>query len=155
MNIAISDIKKDMKAHLAIIGKRLYDKEGKNLFSNVTLSTAEEPVIEQYISTAAQNIEALLQHFITGFSVTQKNVTISIHNTRGASDFSQRCEEMVKSYITIYVVAEYLAMTHPEMAEKYRQDAGNALLSLQLYVFHKQAPTEPTKSYEDIKGEIK
>jgi hypothetical protein len=70
MTITISTVISAIKRHLSIIGKRLYNKEGKNMFSDITLSSAEDTqILTQYITTSAQNVEALLKQFITASTI--------------------------------------------------------------------------------------
>ena len=138
-----------IKRHLSIIGKRLYTKEGKNLFSDVTLSSAEESkILAQYICSSAQDIEAVLKQFIRQsayyIEVTSPavpEIRMTIENTRGDTDFDQRVHDLAVSYITLNSAAEYLSMVHPDLAQKYQRDARQKIESLVSYVFYKKAPT--------------
>lgn len=141
MTITFQTIKSAVKRHLSIIGKRMYTKDGKNIFSQITVSSAEDPIFDQYITAAAQNVEALLRQLITGFAPAGSGtIGITLTNTRGTADFDSRCQEFVTTYITLFTVGEYLAMTHPELAEKYYRDANNAIQSLMAYAYHKDPP---------------
>lgn len=141
MTITFQDIKSEVKRHLSIIGKRMYSKDGQNLFSQITVSSAEDPIFEQYICAAAQNVESMLMPLVGSFApLSSHTVGFTFKNTRGSMDFDSRCGEMVKTYITLFTVGEYLAMTHPELAEKYYRDATNAIQSLMAYAYHKDPP---------------
>lgn len=143
-----------IKRHLSIIGKRLYSKDGKNMFSDITLSSAEDTqILTQYINASAQDIEAVLKQFITG-SDYGNTISITIHNTRGDSDFEARTKDLAESYITLNSVGEYLSMMHPDLAEKYYADARQRMQSLVAYVFYKNAPTSSGSSYNSINGTI-
>lgn len=152
MKIEFTPIKSSIKRHLSIIGKRLYNKDGKNLFSDITVSTAEEPIFDQYITSAAQNIEALMRSLLTEYTTTETSISMTLTNTRGTEDFDARCKELATTYITLYSVGEYLAMVHPELAEKYRLDATNAIQALQIYAFHKNPPKSEGYSYNNVIG---
>lgn len=154
MTIAFNNIKAAVKRHLSIIGKRMYSKDGKNMFSDITVSSAEDPIFEQYITAGAQNVEALLRQLVTSYTTTSNAITISLTNTRGSEDFDTRCGELITTYITLFTIGEYLAMAHPELAEKYRVDAANAIMSLQIYAFHKNPPSQDRHSYSDVTGTI-
>lgn len=149
MTITVSSIISDIKRHLSIIGKRLYDKEGKNMFSNITTSTAEEPIFEQYISAAVKEVDSALLPIIVSHEITATNIVYELENTRGkyGDDFESHCEGYIKSFIVLYVVGRFLAMTHPDMAEKYTTDSNNAIMSLVQYAFYKEPPTAPTHHY--------
>lgn len=140
MTLSFTTLKSAIKRHLSIIGKRLHDKDGQNIFSQITVSSAEDPIFDQYISAAAQNVEAMLRQLVTDYSTTTTSVTMELTNTRGTDDFDTRCQEFITTYITLFSVGEYLAMTHQELAEKYRVDAANAIQSLMAYAYHKNPP---------------
>jgi hypothetical protein len=141
MTITISTLISAIKRHLSIIGKRLYNKEGKNMFSDITLSSAEDTeILTQYINASAQDVESVLKQFITA-STYGNTISITIANTRGDSDFETRTSDMIQSYITLNSVGEYLSMMHPDIAQKYHADARQRMEMLIAYVFYKKPPT--------------
>lgn len=140
MTITVSSIISAIKRHLAIIGKRLYTKDGKNLFSDITLSSAEDTnILTQYINASAQDVEAALKQFITK-STYGATISMTITNTRGDSDFDARAQALTESYVTLNSIGEYLAMAHPDLAQKYHADARQRMESLMMYVIYKKAP---------------
>ena len=140
MNFTVNTVISAIKRHLSVIGKRLYTKEGKNLFSDVTLSSAEDTqILTQYINASAQDIEAALKQFVTG-STYSATISITIQNTRGDSDFEARTQALAESYITLNSTGEYLSMVHPDIAKKYQLDAIQRMQSLVAYVFYKNPP---------------
>ena len=134
--IDISNIDGDIKRHLSVIGKRLYDKEGKNLFSNITVSSAEPSIFTQYISAAAQNISGALAQFVTSYTDT----TINVDGTRWNTALVTSVTNAAKSYAVFFSVGEYLAMTHPELAEKYYRDANGMMQTIMTLAYHKNPP---------------
>lgn len=145
MTITVATVISAIKRHLSIIGKRLYSKEGKNMFSDITLSSAEDTqILTQYITAAAQDVEAVLKQFITATVITGSpatSITMTIQNTRGDSDFETRVKDLSESYITLNAVGEYLSMLHPDLAQKYYRDAKQRIEMLVSYVYHKNPPT--------------
>jgi len=140
MTLTITTIIAAIKRHLSIIGKRLYSKEGKNMFSDITLSSAEDTqILTQYINASAQDIEAALKQFITA-STYSTTISMTIANTRGDADFDARVQDLSESYVTLNSVGEYLSMVHPDIAQKYQRDARQRLESLIAYVFYKKPP---------------
>ena len=138
INAHISAIKK----HLSIIGKRLYSKDGKNLFSDITLSSAEDRnILSQNILSSYQDIEGVLKQFITASTENAGTITVYITNTRGDTDFDNRVQRLVETYIIYNSVGEYLSMVHPDLAQKYQRDAQRRIEALVSYVFYKQPPT--------------
>jgi hypothetical protein len=140
MTITVSTIISAIKRQLATIGKRLYSKDGKNMFSDITLSSAEDTqILTQYINASAQDIEAALKQFITA-STYGSTISMTIQNTRGDSDFETRTQALSESYITLNSIGEYLSMLHPDMAQKYYRDAQQRMESLIMYVIYKKPP---------------
>ena len=145
ITIPFTNIKTASKRHLSIIGKRLYTKDGKNLFSDITLSSNEDPILNIYIQTAAQNIESALRQLITVYTLTtDTSVSMTITNTRHArtsdSAFGAQCQQMFETYMMLFTVGEYLAMVHPELAEKYYRDATAQMNTILAFVFYKGEP---------------
>ena len=142
MTLTISTLISAIKRHLSIIGKRLYSKDGKNLFSDITLSSAEDTqILTQYINASAQDIEAVLKQFITASTYNGTTIAMTIANTRGDADFEARTQALADSYVTLNSVGEYLSMVHPDLAQKYQRDARQSIESLVSYVFYKKTPT--------------
>ena len=153
MSLSTSELIAAVKRHLSTIGKRARDKEGKNIFSDITLSSAEDTqLLTQYIKAAIHDIEALLKPLITSTTEQGGAFTITITNTRGDQDFQSRVEDMQKSFIILSVTASYFSMLHPEYAEKYHNEAQQAMTALIKYAFHKDAPASVGYSYGDKRG---
>ena len=142
MTLTVATLISSIKRHLSIIGKRLYNKEGKNMFSDITLSSAEDTqILTQYINSSAQDIEAVLKQFITASTYNGTTIDMTITNTRGDADFGTRVQSLSESYVTLNSVGEYLSMVHPDLAQKYQRDAQQRLEMLIAYVFYKKPPT--------------
>jgi hypothetical protein len=153
MTITIATVISAIKRHLSIIGKRLYSKDGKNMFSDITLSSAEyTPILTQYINASAQDVEAVLKQFITSTVFDGSAIEIIIINTRGDADFQTRVQDMIESYVRLNTISEYLSMVHPDLAQKYHADAQQRIESLMMYVIYKKPPTASGASYDDING---
>lgn len=142
ISFTIATVRTAVKKHLSTIGKRLYSKDGKNMFSDITLSSAEDTnILDQYITSSAQDVESVLKQFITASTYNTTTISITLDNTRGDSDFATRTQAFADSYITLNTVGEYLSMVHPDLAQKYQRDARQRLESLMAYVFYKKPPT--------------
>jgi hypothetical protein len=135
--ISLSGVSTQIKRHLSIIGKRLYTKDGKNLFSNITVSTAEDSIFNDYIYAAAQNIAAALAQFVTSYS----NTSITVEGTRWDTNVASAVQNACVSYATLFSVGEFLAMTHPELADKYYRDAQIMMNTIISTAYHKEPPT--------------
>ncbi|MBQ8711538.1 MAG: hypothetical protein IJ551_01750, partial [Prevotella sp.] len=155
MNINYDSVIRSVKRHLAIIGKRLRNKEGKNLFSDITLSSAEDKeILTQYINAAAQNVAALLRPLLSSYTISTDEAVLTLDNTRSDADFENRCQDLSTTYMVLFTTGEYLAMLHPELAQKYQTDAANAIQSLTRFSLYKQPPTPSHYSYAAPTGII-
>ena len=152
MTLTVSTLISAIKRHLSIIGKRLYNKDGKNLFADITLSSAEDSqILTQYITAGAQDVEAMLKQFINASSYETTTISMTISNTRGDSDFESRTQALAESYITLNAVGEYLAMVHPDLAQKSYRDAQQRMEMLIAYVFYKK-PYESATNFGAYKA---
>lgn len=130
------------------------------MFSDITLSSAEDTqILTQYITAAAQDVEAVLKQFITATVITGSpatSIAMTITNTRGDNDFETRTKDLAESYITLNATGDYLAMVHPELAQKYYRDARQRIEMLVAYVFYKKPPVAQsgTIDYNDPSGTV-
>ena len=143
VTISLTNLKSEVKKHLSVIGKRTYSKDGKNMFSNITVSTAEDQIIDQYLVNASQALNAALHQFVTTWSVSGSNLSVELVNARNDANFQAKTKEYIETYMTLFATGDYLAMTHPELAQKYKEDVASALQSLMMYVYYK-IPITPT-----------
>lgn len=153
--ISLANVPGKVKRHLSIIGKRLYTKDGKNLFSDITLSTAEQPtsgntgILDHYVAAAAQNIAGALSQFVSSYSDT----SITVSGTRWDAALTTAVQNAAESYALLFSVGEYLAMTHPELAEKYYRDAQGMMNTIITTAYHKDPPTataDPTSATANV-----
>lgn len=147
--ISLSDVGSNIKKHLSVIGKRFYDKNGKNLFSNITVSSAEEGIFNDYINAAAQNIAGALAQFDTSYS----NTSISVNSARWDSETAKALQNAAESYALFFSIGEYLAMTHPELATKYQQDAQGMMHTIVSTAYYKAPPSvsaNPTEATASV-----
>ncbi len=154
MIITFQDIVKSVKRHLSYIGKRSFNKNGENIFSNITTSSAEDPLFLQYIGAAAENIEAVLHPLIAEWYDEETAIELSIVNTRSAPDFEDKLEKLMATYMTRFTLAEYLNMVHPELAKNYVASSELAMQALRMFAFSKLPPSMAAYSYNDITGQV-
>lgn len=143
MELSLDNLKSAVKRHLSVIGKRMYTKDGHNMFSNITVSTAEDPIIDNYLLVASQAVYSLLHQVITSWSISGSTITATLVNTRNDSDFENKAKDFIESFMTLSATGDYLSMAHPDIAQKYKGDATGAMQSMLMYVFYKK-PVTPT-----------
>lgn len=145
--IDFANIKNDIKRHLSVIGKRK-NSEGKVAFSDITASTAEEPIFDKYISEAIENIAGMLGIFVVGYTDT----SISLNAERWNPSLVTALDKASKTYVALYAVYEFLNMSHPDIAKKYQDELLLKASNIIALAFHKQEPTASSASYGDIRG---
>lgn len=144
LTLTFSNVRGEIKKHLSIIGKRLYTKDGKNLFSNITVSSAEDGIFDHYIYAAAQNIAGALAQFVTTFTPSTTAPAITVDSSRWSDQVAKNVTKAADSYALLFSVGEYLAMTHPELADKYYRDAQGMMNTIITTAFFKAPPTATT-----------
>lgn len=154
MTIEISGVISDVKRHLSVIGKRLYTKEGKNMFSDITTSTAEDPIFWQYVEAGVETVRSALQPVLGKLELNAavQTLDVTFRNERAEAGAENYVGNHVKTYLTLYTLGEYLGSVRPESAEKYRAGADSIMTALQMYAYHKEPPVAASQSYNDING---
>lgn len=149
INVTFTTLFPDIQRHLSIIGKRLHNNKGENLFSAVTLSSAEKDILALYMQQGAQNVVAVIEQFVSNYIESTTKVAFHVTNTRwndpNTPNFYPAFIKAFNSYLINYTLSEYLGMNFPELAKKYTQASLNYLTAIiQLVVF--KAPPAPSDS---------
>lgn len=152
MIINFRDIVNGVKRHLSYIGKRAFNKNGENIFSNITTSSAEDPLFLQYVNAAAQNIESSLHPVLAEWYEDEEEIELSVVNTRQSPEFEDRLLKLITTYVTRFTLAEYLNMMHPDMAKTYEGSAQVAMQALLTFAFSKLPPSMVPYSYNEVTG---
>lgn len=141
ISVAFSSLHSEVQRHLSVIGKRQYNKEGVNEFSQITVSSAEKDIFNLYMQSAAQQVVANIEQFVSAYTETESSVTFNVTNTRWEKTptpvFTQSFVTSFKKYLVFYTVSEYLAMNFPELAKKYYNLALQKLQAIIQLVFFK------------------
>lgn len=148
MTIDLSTCLAEVRKQLAVIGKRMFDKEGKNLFSNITTSSLENPVLQGYIDVGAQNVVTALADFSSTFS----DNAIQVADPRWSSAIVNAVNGAVKSYVILFATGEYLAMVYPEIAKKYQADAAGMIVTVVNAAHAKLPPLQSESDFDDVSG---
>lgn len=154
ISISYSSLMDDAKRHLSVLGKRIYSNGGVNMFSDITVSTAEDQILRLYMSTAADNVRSALSPILSPSADTSTNFIFTVSNDRAPQDYQGRLTTMISSYMVLFTVGEYLAMAHPDIAAKYTTDHTGAMRSLVFYAYQKVSPQPSEKSYSDVTGTV-
>lgn len=122
---------------LSVIGKRSTDDDGNLLFTDITLSSREVPIIHDYFRQAAIDLAAGLSGFITAGSDTSITLAFpSNHNAALDSFIQKSCE----AYCTSFALYSWFTVTAPRIAEKYQTDCNRQLSAVIRLSHEKLAP---------------
>ena len=158
INVTFSTLYPDIQRHLSIIGKRLHNTKGENMFSAVTLSSAEKDIMAQYMQQGAENVVAAIQQFVSSYNETATSVAFYVTNTRWndpqTPSFYPAFIKAFNSYLINYTLSEYLSMNFPELAKKYIQAALNFLTALIHLVFFKAPPAPSDSEQPSVQAQI-
>lgn len=147
-------IRDEVSKHLAIIGKRLTDKDGTTLFAKTTLSSEEESIIQHYVNAAAETFTGELAPLVTYYN-SGDFLTFKVKNTRWADDdtgITVPFEGNFIGYCIAYTANAVLGMTYPELSKKYGDDMTNHINAAIKLVYIKNEPSFDSRSLSDVNG---
>lgn len=156
IRLSWSHVRSEVSKHLAIIGKRMKDKDGTTLFANVTLSAEEKEIMTQYMNAAAETFSAELSPLLVYYN-SKDTLVFKVRNLRwtdGDNGVTVPFEGNFIGYVNAYVANAILGMTYPELAKKYGEDMANHLSAAIKLIYIKRQPTNSYKTLEDMKGEV-
>lgn len=139
MNITLSyaDLAAIVKRSLSIIGKRSVDANGNLLFKDITLSSIEEPILNDFFSDAAIQLKTKTEHFLTTVNGNTLTLTLPSNRTSGTDT---ALEEALKAYCVSYALYSWFTITAPRIATKYQEDAERHLAAIITLVYTKNPP---------------
>lgn len=136
---------------LSIIGKRMADDNGNTLFQDITLSSRETELINDYFRQAVIDLSASTAAFITGSTDTSITLTLPDRNNSALEPFIQKsCE----AYCTSYALHAWFNITAPRLANKYADDCNRQMAAINRLLHEKSAPTAATSSPTDVETTI-
>lgn len=152
INIVYTDLLEVVKRSLSIIGKRSTDDNGNRLFSDITVGTNEESIINDYLQQAVIDIAAELSTFITytGGTATM-NVPMQNNQDAAVEPFIQQAAD---AYCVSYALYSWFDITAPRLVEKYANDCKRQLNAIVRLVNDKRPPKASTDSYLDIDTDV-
>lgn len=151
-----SRVRNDVSKHFSIIGKRLKDKGGATMFANVTLSSEENGIMQQYINAAAETFAAELAPLITYYN-SGDFLVFKIKNSRWADSedsVSVPFEGNFMGYTVAYVANAILGMSYPDLSKKYGDDMVSHLNAAMKLVYIKEEPEKSGSTIADMTGEV-
>ena len=153
-SISITELKKEVKGSLAMMGKRLSDKDGKTMFTSVTLSNAEETYLNTYLKKGVALFLGEFAPRITGYTKGD-SITITFHSTRVNDSKIAVFEENLINYVVAYMELKVFGLSLTEEARKNEEAEMQAYLSAASKLFFSfDPPSQGTKTLLDMTGEV-
>ena len=143
INLDYQAISADVRRSLSIIGKRSVDENGNLLFKDITLSSLEEPLLEDYLHQAAIDITVETGALIT--EATQAGVKLIFPENVNTAPL-MLTERACKAYCVSYTLASWFAVTAPRLVAKYTKDCTRQMAAIQ----QKRPPATPMDGQEEV-----
>lgn len=147
VNISVSyaNIKSKIKSNLAVMGKRFIDKDGNLRFTKVTLSSAEEPLLADFVKNAVHNVTSAIVELVHNYTEDGETVSFDVTNTRWShsnnDSFTQAFQYTVVTYCVMQALADYYAFYFNEQSQYYTVKAQATLNEIKSLCYYKQ-PSE-------------
>ena len=154
ITVNYSDLKSEVRRSLSIIGKRADDKQGNILFTNVTLSTAEEDILKSYLKEAMESFASSFPDLATCYMDNNFNVNIVLTRYRAKTGLTDAIASNFKSYASAYVTYQVTSVTAPDMANKYAESMTEKLNNAIKLIYAVEPPTHSGKTLLDMNGEV-
>lgn len=154
INIDVNEVFDLMQDQLGMIGKRVKTQTGEPTYSSVTLSSREQPVVQQFVREAVLSVFALAPERMTDYSEKGRAFYFSVNSGRDNDDLTHSFTGLCRDYILNYCIAQYLSMATPELAKKYFEQANVALSSLKGCLFCKSSMLTSSDALAETKGVV-
>lgn len=136
---------------LSVIGKRTVDDKGELLFRDITVSTREKEIINDYFRQAVIDLAAELTAFISASTDTTITIDLPTNHSSALDTFiTNSCEE----YCVSYALASWFNVTAPRLTDKYTADCTRQIAALVRVIHDKRAPEAAASNPVDIQTSV-
>lgn len=150
INLNYTALQEKVERSLSVIGKRTVDDKGERLFTDITVSSRETEIINDYFRQAVIDLAAELTAFISAGNDTSITIDFPTNHSDALDTFvTQSCE----AYCVSYALASWFNVTAPRLTEKYTADCTRQIAALHRLIHEKTAP-ENSASYENVTGTV-
>ena len=135
----------EVKRSLSIIGKRSVDENGNLMYKDITLSSLEEPLLDDYLQQAVIDLTTETDTFVTASTDSPLTLTLTFpanHNDALNTVITNVC----KAYCVSYALYSWLSIVAPRLQEKYMGDCRRQAGALIRLIHNKTAPATPTNN---------
>lgn len=143
ITINTNSIKGEVKQTLSLVGKRAVDRQGNTLFAGITLSSAEDKILDTFINEGLDAFLGEVAQFVTT-GRTPYILNVSRVNEEKVSAFEHNAVGFIKNF-ALQKAFEMSGQT--EQAKNADANMQRHLDSAIKLVFCKDSPTTGTESF--------
>lgn len=154
ITISLDSVEGDVMKVVSAIAKRQTDKAERTLFSNVTLSTAEKAILNQYIKAAASVFAGEVAPIVKTYIDASLPLSVTFNVTRLNDGHKSAFESNFRSFVNAYVTNMILMLSNTEQAKSFAEDMATHLNAAIKLVYDKDPPSTSVKSLKDMTGSI-
>ena len=171
INVQIATLTTKIKQHLAVVGKRAKDPEGRLAYSDLTTSTAEdERVWVDFILGGAETVVAALRPLSGSYQYNSADneLTFKVMSERwlqsgdNIHDLTEALHDAIERYLWHFAASQYVMVITPPMKDRYGHEIQNPhvkiseaeLLKIMELAYLKRPATPSNKEYENVTGEV-
>lgn len=152
VTITYSELLPKIQKNLSIIGRRTKGRDGALMFTEITTTSTEDPIFEDLINFACEQIVSDLSDVCTGYVETSGDkveITLLSENMK-TEDLSGAVSSIVKNYAYNFCLWKYLGMNYGAMGETYAQTCALLVQNIKRLCFNRNAEDAVNNSYGNL-----
>jgi len=150
LSVSYDEIKTKALRLLSVLGKRTVTQDGNSQFTRVQVSTAEEPLIIDFVEKAFQDIMEKIAPCVSNYTDNENGAVCDISffswSKLNESAITSMFRSKVYDYCMSIAIADYLSLYFPQQSQFYKDRAFGILSSI-LSVCYTKRPEEAEGSY--------
>lgn len=145
ISISYDSLKNKIKSNLAVMGKRYIDNNGHLQFSKVTVSSAEETLLADFVHNAIHTVISAIIDLVHNYKEVSSTYNFDVINTRWSvssnDSFKDAFAFTVSSFCVMQALADFYAFYFNEQSQYYNVKAAATLNEIKNLCYYKQ-PSE-------------
>jgi hypothetical protein len=145
ISISYDSLKSKIKSNLAVMGKRYIDSNGHLQFSKVTVSSAEETLLADFVHNAIHTVISAIIDLVHNYKEVSSTYNFDVINTRWSvssnDSFKDAFAFTVSSFCVMQALADFYAFYFNEQSQYYNVKAAATLNEIKNLCYYKQ-PSE-------------
>lgn len=143
---------------LAVLGKRTMKENGDSQFTRVQVSTAEEPLIINFVKKGLADILEKIAPCVFGYVEDEENVSFKVSflkwNKSNDDGMDNVFASKVEDYCSSVAIADYLSLYFPQQAQFFKDRAFNILSSIISICYAKRPDITRESYFSSTSGDV-